>query len=102
MGAEDGEVYILRPDEEAPEDEEDSWVSPQPAGEAIVGAVAEAADADTDDFDDLEAYVDLDELADLFGQGEDEDGPEDVTFEMEGHEVTVHRSGEIDVTPADD
>jgi hypothetical protein len=102
MGAEDGEVYILRPDEEAPEDEEESWVRPQPAGEAIVDAVAEAADADPEDFDDLAEYVDLDDLAALFGQSEDEDGPEDVTFEMEGHEVTVHRSGDIDVTPADD
>lgn len=102
MGAEDGEVYILRPDEEAPEDDEESWVSPQPASEAILGAVAEAVDADVDDFDDLDEYVDLDDLAELFGQGDEDEGPEDVAFDVEGHEVTVRRSGDIDVTPADD
>lgn len=102
MGAEEGEVYILRPDDEAAEDDEESWVSPQPAEDAVFGAVSEEVGTDADEFDDLESYVDLDELAALFGQGDDEDGPEEVTFEVEGHEVTVHRSGEIDVSPADD
>jgi hypothetical protein len=101
MGAEEGEVYILRPDDEAPEDDEESWVSPQPADEAILGAVAEEVDTDVDEFDDLEEYVDLDDLAALFGQADDESGPEDVTFEVDDHEVTVHRSGEIDVSTAE-
>jgi len=101
MGAEEGEVYILRPDDEAPEDDEEAWVSPQPADEAILGAVAEAVDADVDEFDDLGEYVDLDDLAALFG-GDDDEGPEDVTFDIDDHEVTVHRSGEIDVAAAED
>jgi hypothetical protein len=102
MGAKEGEVYILRPDDEASEDDEESWVSPQPADQAVLGAVADAADVDAEEFDDLDEYVDLADLAALFGRGDDEDGPEEVSFEVDDHDVTVHRSGEIDVTPADE
>jgi hypothetical protein len=96
MGADDGEVYMLRPDEDVTdEDEEETWVSPQPASEVIIDAVAEAVDEDPDEFDALEEYVDLEDLAELFSGDEDETA--NISFAVEGHDVTVHRSGEVDV-----
>ena len=100
MGAEDGEVYILRTDEEADADadeDEEAWVSPEPASEVILGAVAEAMETDVDDLDDLSEYVDRDELAAVFDGDADED---ELTFEVEDQEVTVHASGDIDVADA--
>lgn len=95
MGADDGEVYMLRPDEDVT-DEEEGWVSPQPASEVVIDAVAEAVDEDRDEFDALDEYVDLGDLAELFS-GDDEDEDARLSFEVEGHDVTVHRSGDIDV-----
>ncbi|MFB6179518.1 MAG: HalOD1 output domain-containing protein [Halorientalis sp.] len=95
MGVEDGDVYILRPDEDADTDDEEAWVSPQPASEVIIEEVAAAVDSDPADFDSLDAYVDLDDLVAVF------DGDEDsITFSVEDHEVTVAASGEIDVEAA--
>jgi len=94
MGAEDGEVYMLRPDEDEGDDDE-TWVTPQPASEVIIEAVAEATDDDPDEFDDLEEYVDVDELAALFDAEEDSD--DSLTFEVEDHEVTVDESGDVTV-----
>lgn len=93
MGAEDGELYILRPDEDTDvDDDEEAWVSPQPASEVIIEEVAEVVDADPDDFESLDEYVDLDDLAAVF------DGDEDsITFEVEEHEVTVTGSGNVEV-----
>lgn len=96
MGADDGDVYMLRPDEDVTdEDEEETWVSPRPASEVVIDAVAEAVDEDRDEFDALEEYVALDDLAELFSGDENDEAS--VSFEVEGHDVTVHRSGEIDV-----
>jgi hypothetical protein len=96
MGADDGDVYMLRPDEDGTdEDDEETWVSPQPASEVIIDAVAEAVDEDRDELDALSEYVDIDELAELFTGDEDDDAS--ISLEIEGHDVTVHRSGEIDV-----
>jgi len=96
MGADDGEVYMLRPDEEE-DDEEEAWVTPQPASEVIIDAVAEEADEDPEEFDDLEEYVDVNDLADLFDHEDDGDGDESLTFDVEDYEVTVHRSGNVTV-----
>jgi hypothetical protein len=96
MGADDGEVYMLRPDEDVTDDEEETWVSPQPASEVIIDAVAEAVEEDRDGFDALEEYVALADLAELFS-GDDEDEDASLSFTIEGHDVTVHRSGEVDV-----
>lgn len=98
MGAEEAEVYMLRPDEDVADGGE-TWVSPEPASEVIVEEVAAAVDADPDDFDALDEYVDLDDLAELFEEETDED--ESLTFEVERHEVTVSRNGDIDVEPED-
>ncbi|MFB6084163.1 MAG: HalOD1 output domain-containing protein [Halorientalis sp.] len=97
MGANDGEVYILRPDEEGDTDDEETWVSPQPASRVVLEAVADAVDGDADDFDDLDAYVDRDDLAAVF----DDETVDDITFSVEGHDVTVDATGDVDVEAAD-
>jgi hypothetical protein len=100
MGAEDGEVYILRPDEAGDgDDDEDAWVTPQPASDVILQEVADEVDADADDFDDLDEYVDLSDLAAVFdGENPDEDA---ITFDVVDHEVTVDESGDIHVQSGD-
>lgn len=98
MGADDGELYILRPDEDVDPEGEESWVSPQPASEVILQTVAEEVDEDGDDYEPLGTYVDLDDLAALF---DSTDGAATLSFEVEGHDVTVHRSGDIEVATAD-
>ncbi|WP_335998878.1 HalOD1 output domain-containing protein [Halorientalis halophila] len=96
MGANDGEVYVLRPDEAGDTDDEAAWVSPQPVSRVVLGAVADAADADVDDFDDLDAYVDRDDLAAVLDGDADE-----ITFAVEDHDVTVDADGDVDVDPAE-
>lgn len=95
MGAEEGEVYILRPDEEADTDNEEAWVSPQPASDVVLAEVAAEVDADSDDFDELAEYVDIEDLAAVFD--DDEEDEDAITFDVEDHEVTVHKSGDIHV-----
>ena len=97
MGANDGEVYILRSDEEGDTDDEEAWVSPQPASRIVLEAVAEAVDGDVDDFDDLGSYVDLDDLAAVF----DDDDVEEISFSVEDHDVTVDAAGDVTVDAAD-
>ncbi|MFB6163989.1 MAG: HalOD1 output domain-containing protein [Haloarculaceae archaeon] len=97
MSAGNGELYILRPDEGAADD--GAWVTPQPAREVILREVAAAVDADADDFDDLDAYVDPEELAAVFDR---DDGPGSVSFEVEDHAVTVEDDGTVAVDPAED
>ncbi|SDG18511.1 HalOD1 output domain-containing protein [Halorientalis regularis] len=97
MGANDGEVYILRPDEEGDTDDEEAWVSPQPASRVVLEAVADAVDSDVDDFDDLDTYVDLDDLAAVF----DDEDVDDITFSVEDHDVTVDATGDVTVEAAD-
>lgn len=92
MGAENAELYILRPAEETDAEGESGWVSPQPADDVIIEAVADAVGDSTASFDDLDSYVDLAALAAVFEGDEDE-----VTFDVDGHEVTVDESGTIDV-----
>jgi|APHM01.1.fsa_nt_gi hypothetical protein len=98
MGAEDGDVYILRTDgttdtEADSEAGESAWVSPEPASDAILGAVAEAMDAEAEDLGPLSEYVALDDVAAVF----DDDDSDSLSFTVEDHEVTVRATGEIDV-----
>ncbi|WP_136715274.1 HalOD1 output domain-containing protein [Halorientalis salina] len=92
MSAEDGELYILRPDDDAETDDEEAWVSPQPASDVVMEEVASAVDADPDDFASLEEYVDLADLVEVF-----EGDERSLTFEVDDHEVTVTDAGEVDV-----
>lgn len=86
MSSEDGEMYIMSPSG----DEE--WVSPTPAGAAVAEAVSESTDVSSEDIDDLGAYVDPGNVRAVL-DGSDEN----VTFEVEGHDVTVTADGDIDV-----
>jgi hypothetical protein len=92
MSAEDGDLYILRPDDDAETDGEEAWVSPQPASDVVMDEVASAVDADPNDFASLEEYVDLADLVAVF-----EGDEPSLTFEVDDHEVTVTDAGEIDV-----
>jgi len=98
MGVENGDVYLLRPDEDAGGDDE-PWVNPQPASEVVLRELADATDVDEDEFDDLSAYVDLDDIAAVVDTDTDE---ESVTFDVDDHEVTVHESGDVAIDESAD
>lgn len=85
MSSDEGEIYLMR------EDGDEGWVSPTPAGTAIVEAVASSTDLTADDIEAVDEYVDL---ADLRTAIEED---ESLTFVVEGHEVTIDPSGGIDV-----
>jgi hypothetical protein len=85
MSPDNGDVYILR------ETGDEEWVSPAPARTAVVEAVTAATDLDDGDVDDIEAAVDFGALGTALDDGEP------YTFTIEGHEVTVDPSGEIEV-----
>jgi|APHM01.1.fsa_nt_gi hypothetical protein len=93
MSTNDGEVYILRPGEEGDIDDEEGWVSPQPASVVVLEAVAEVVDDDVADFDDLGTYVDLEDLAAVFDDGD----VDDITFSVKDYDVTVDATGSVDV-----
>lgn len=76
------------------EEDGEEWVSPTPVRVAISEAVVDATDLDTDDLDDLESYVAIDDLRALL-DGDEEDA---LSFSVEGHEVTISEDGDIDVT----
>lgn len=84
MSTENGEIYIMSGDG-------DEWVTPTPARTAIVDAVIEATDLDAGDIDDIESYVDLTDLRNVL------DRREQLTFSVEGHDVVVDETGNIDV-----
>jgi hypothetical protein len=86
MNSEEGEVYVLR-------EGDDEWVRPTPVEAAIVETLTGRTDLDPDDIDDLDAYVDREELSALL-DGERED---DLSFEVQNHRITVDGAGNITV-----
>jgi len=86
----DGDLYVFG------DHDEGEWVSPRPVGVVVAELLAESTDLSEDDVDDLEAYVDRDELA-AHIEG---DADEPLTFPVEGHEVIVAPDGTVDVDPA--
>jgi len=86
MSSEDGEVYVMR----AKTDEE--WVSPKPVRTAITDTLTDATELSETDIGDIESYVDLTDLRAVL-DGEDDD----LTFDVEGHDVTVTGDGDISV-----
>jgi hypothetical protein len=89
MESENGDVYVMR----GGDDGDEEWVSPVPVGVAVVEALTAETGLDAADVDDIETYVDLSELRALLA-GE-EGGT--VTFDVEGHEVTVTGDGDGDI-----
>jgi len=75
------------------ESDDGEWVNPQPAEEVVTELVTEATDLSDDDIDDLDTYVDREELAVHL----DGNPSEPFTFTVEGHEVVVDRDGTVDV-----
>ncbi|WP_276273857.1 HalOD1 output domain-containing protein [Haloarcula litorea] len=87
MDSNDGTVYLIRGDED------DEWVSPEPAGEVIADAVVDATDLDVADLEPIESYADADALRAVLGDGD----RESLSFDVEGHEVTVTGDGDVSV-----
>jgi hypothetical protein len=86
------ELYVLAPGEG--EGDTEGWVSPQPIDEGVAAAVAAETDLAAGDLDDLDEYVDPDDLEALLA-GESDD--ESLSFTVEGHEVVVEASGHVRV-----
>lgn len=93
MSANAKTVYVI-PKDGATGDTEEAWASPVPVDAAIAEAVVEATDLSADDVDDIDAYVDAERLVTLFSA---DSSDETLTFDVEGHAVTVHATGDIDV-----
>lgn len=72
---------------------EDEWVRPTPVGVAIGEAVSRATNLEHEDLDDVAEYVDREKLRAVL----DGDGPEELQLRVEGHDVTIHASGDIRV-----
>lgn len=80
------EVYIMQ-------DTEDEWVQPTPAWVAISEAVADETDLETDDLDDIETYIDIEELQTVL----DTDDRDELCVDIEGYDVTIHENGDIEI-----
>ena len=79
------DIYFIR-------DAGDEWVSPTPADEVVVDAVTAATDLTRSDIDDIGAYVDLTEFRRLLNED-----AATLTFTVEGYEVVVDSTGDIEV-----
>jgi len=73
--------------------DESGWEQPVPAGRAIVEAVTNVTDLTEDDLADLSTYVDTHRIVRLL----ETDETDPVSFEVEGHVVTLHADGGIHV-----
>lgn len=93
MRSEDGTVYMLRGGTDDG-GAADGWRSPAPADEILTEAIAAATDLTADDLDDIDSYVQATALRAVVGEGDDDE----VSFDVEGHTVTVRRDGVIDVS----
>lgn len=87
MSSEEHGIYIMQ------DEDDNEWVSPTPARAAIVDEVTEATDLDSDELGDLDEYFEVDELDDVLNG----DGDSPLEFTIEGYDVTIKPSGEIEV-----
>lgn len=87
MSTEQGEVYILLAEDD------DEWERPIPARVAIRDAVTAATDLEQRELQDLDAYLDWEQLRELL----DGDGGQSRTFRIESHDLTITADGEITV-----
>ncbi|PSQ00619.1 hypothetical protein BRC92_12030 [Halobacteriales archaeon QS_4_69_31] len=88
----DGDLYVLGPGGDG--DGSEKWVSPRPVDEVVVDVLTDETELSADEIDDLDAYVDRDDLAaSLDGETE----VDTLRFEVEGHEVVVETDGTVDV-----
>lgn len=87
MQTDDGTVYLIQGHED------DEWLSPKPAKAVITDALFETTGLSSDDIDHIDAYVDPETLRAVVGEGD----RETITFDIEGHEVTVTDDGDVTV-----
>lgn len=87
MKTDDGTVYLIQGHED------DEWLSPKPAKAVITDALFDRTGLSSDDIDHIGAYVDPETLRAVVGEGE----REAITFDIEGHEVTVTGDGDVTV-----
>lgn len=73
--------------------DEGGWEQPIPISRAIVKAVTNVTDLGEDDLDDLSTYVETHRIVRLL----ETDQTDPVSFEVEGHAVTLHADGGIHV-----
>jgi hypothetical protein len=71
----------------------DRWETPVPIRTAIIEALAEVSDLTDEDVDHLSVYVNPDRIVHTV-EGDD---ASPLSFTVEGHEVTVHPSGDVSV-----
>jgi len=88
MSSENGDVYIMQ------DADDEEWVSPTPARQAIVDALAESTDVEAEAVEDLDSYLDLSSLRALL----DGERSDPLSFTVEDHEVTIDGDGEISVS----
>jgi hypothetical protein len=86
MNSEEQAVYLMQ-------DTDEEWVRPTPASVAIREAVTSETDLQERELEALEEYVDPEEL-----RGFLETDDEYMTISVEGHDVTIHSDGDIDVS----
>jgi hypothetical protein len=91
----ENELYVLSVGTTA--DDEDGWVQPRPLEAALVDAIVSETDLAESDLDDIDDYVDRDDITTLL---DGSDGEETVSFTVEGYGVTVDGSGHVDVAEA--
>lgn len=88
-----GDRYVI-PDDPAGNDDE-TWIQPRSIEEIIIDALLETDEYEADDLDPISEYVDYDELEAVL------DGEADSSthsFVVEEHDVTVHDSGNVEVS----
>jgi len=85
----DGDLYVFS----AEGDEDGEWVSPRPVGAVVAELVTGETDLSEGDLDEIDAYVDRDDLAAHL----DGDPSDPLTFTVEGHEVAIDPDGTVSV-----
>jgi hypothetical protein len=88
----DGALYVFS----AEGDEDDGeWVSPRPVESVVAELVTDETDLSEAEVDELDAYVDHDDLAAHL----DGDPDDPLTFAVEGHDVVIDPDGTVSVEP---
>lgn len=72
---------------------DDEWVQPTPVRVAIREAVSGETNVERAELGNIEEYVDREALHQVLDDG----GNDELRVRIEGHEVTIHASGDIQV-----
>jgi len=86
MQSDSGTVYLIRGND-------DEWISPEPVEAVITESLVGATGLTSDDIGHVGDYVDAERLRAVVGDGD----TDTITFDVEGHDVTVTADGDITV-----